>query len=173
MNQNTAATFRAACLQVLSIFDDLESVDIAALDGEATFSRFQNLKGRGLKPRSLQDYRRRFLVAVASYRSYIADPSSWKAPGQERQARSDANGSQRSRAAERDKGTQNSSDGAELVVYPFPVRGGITAQIKLPRDLTTMEARRLVAFIMSLAVDSEAGGFPVLLAGREDRPSRG
>jgi hypothetical protein len=39
------------------------------------------------------------------------------------------------------------------VSYPFPLRPGMLAQISLPADLTKAEAKRLAAFVESLAMD--------------------
>jgi len=40
------------------------------------------------------------------------------------------------------------------VEYPFPIRD-LTAKLILPRDLRLAEAKRLGAFITSLAADAE------------------
>ena len=40
-----------------------------------------------------------------------------------------------------------------LVDYPFPLRRGVRAHLHLPEDLSTDEARRLGAFVATLAVE--------------------
>lgn len=40
-----------------------------------------------------------------------------------------------------------------LVVYPFPLRGDVFAELRLPADLTPDEAERMAAFIKTLAVE--------------------
>jgi hypothetical protein len=160
MNPNTARVLRNACYQVLvAVFEgEWEVADVKTLDPDAVFLRFQNLRGKDLTPRSLQDYRRRLLQALDSYRAYVADPASWKGPGQERPLRAD-----RVRPAERrarvvvpdsaltDAESVQPEDG-NMMVYPFPIRN-MTARLLLPRDLRMSEARRLVSFITSLAID--------------------
>lgn len=40
-----------------------------------------------------------------------------------------------------------------MIEYPFPLRDDLLARLLLPRDLTTDEAKRLVAFVNALAID--------------------
>lgn len=42
---------------------------------------------------------------------------------------------------------------AQEVLYNFPLRDDFTAQLVLPRDLTTEEARRIRTMLITLAVD--------------------
>lgn len=44
------------------------------------------------------------------------------------------------------------------MVYPFPIRGNYRAQLVLPEDLTTLEAKRLSAFIQTLVIDEAPHG---------------
>src|ERR1035437_8735547 len=75
MNPNTAAGFRAACTQVLSVVgDDWEKTDVTALDIENLLIRFQNLRKKDFGPQTLSAYKRRFRTAVASYLEYLQDP---------------------------------------------------------------------------------------------------
>jgi hypothetical protein len=43
-----------------------------------------------------------------------------------------------------------------LVEYPFPIRDGQTATLRLPRDIKSAEVKRISAFMATLAVDYEA-----------------
>lgn len=43
-----------------------------------------------------------------------------------------------------------------LVEYPFPLREGRLAYLRLPMDLKMAEVRRLVSYLNTLAVDAEA-----------------
>lgn len=47
---------------------------------------------------------------------------------------------------------------ATVITYPFPLRDGVLASIDLPADLTGREARRLSAFISSLAIEEPLTG---------------
>jgi len=146
-----------ACSQVLSALDGWEKLDVVALNPDDVFARFRNLKGKKLAPRSLQDYRRRFELALDSYRSYVENPEAWKGPGHEKSVRSETNGTSAARHPNNKK--PESALGAHtsgtLIEYPFPIRD-LTARLSLPRDLKVTEAKRLTAFIMSLAIDSDA-----------------
>jgi hypothetical protein len=171
MNANTARVLRNACLQVLSgVFpNEWETVEISSISSDEIFSRFQNLRGKSLTPRSLQDYRRRFLQALESFGSYVKDPASWKGPGQER-VRNDSGGSERSRIRERGgKPGRMESTGDELIDYPFPL-GEVTAHLFLPRNLRMLDARRLSSFVASLASDWETpNGWPLVAKSVNDR----
>jgi hypothetical protein len=50
------------------------------------------------------------------------------------------------------------SSTAKLVVYPFPVRPDVFAELKLPADLTVDEALRLSAFLKAVALTDSGGG---------------
>jgi hypothetical protein len=51
-----------------------------------------------------------------------------------------------------------SSSTTKLVVYPFPVRPDVFAELKLPADLTVDEALRLSAFLKAVALSEPGGG---------------
>lgn len=156
MNPTTARLMRNASVQVLSALEGWEQLDVMGLDPQDALKRFRNLEGRKLKPRSLQDYRHRFELALDSYRSYVESPEAWKGPGQERPARPETNGTQMVRHTNRKPEIlRSASVNTALVEYPFPIRD-LTAKLSLPRDLKVTEAKRLTAFIMSLAIDSDA-----------------
>lgn len=53
---------------------------------------------------------------------------------------------------------QVTSSAAKLVVYPFPVRPDVFAELKLPADLTLEEANRLSAFLNAVAMADGGGG---------------
>ena len=46
----------------------------------------------------------------------------------------------------------------KLVVYPFPVRPNVFAELKLPADLTVDEASRLCAFLKAISLSDGDGG---------------
>jgi hypothetical protein len=159
MNKNTAAAMKAACVQVLSALDHWEQIDIRELDVEEALRRFQNLRAKKFKQKTLDAYARRFTQAVASYLAYVKDPRAWKPHGRERTARprrvaghvetvdNVIRDNEGARAARPPEGS--------LVEYPFPLRDGLTARLMLPRDLKSVEVKRLTAFMATLAVDFE------------------
>jgi hypothetical protein len=50
-----------------------------------------------------------------------------------------------------------------MIQYPFPIREGVVASLTLPTNLRKTEAKRLAAFLESLAVEeppAPPAGFP-------------
>ena len=154
MNANTAGTLRAACTKVLSIFDNLEAVDVRELDIEDTLRRFKNLRGKDLKPDSIEAYDQRFRQAVKSFLDYVADPGAWKpstrAP--ERNGRAKAKES----AGKGSTGNGAVGTGRGAITYPFPLRDGFVAQLVLPSDLKATDIKRIATFMDTLIVEEAA-----------------
>jgi hypothetical protein len=158
MNDNTAASIGAATRQVLSVVDDWKTLDVRALDVEDVLRRFQNKRSKDFMPRSLTTYRARFVQAVRLFLSYLDDPGAWKPGG--------ASG----RAATRSKKQATKSPDARLPVdresvpvprmsglveYPFPLREGRFAYLRLPVDLTATDVQRLTKYLNTLVMDTD------------------
>jgi hypothetical protein len=159
MNANTAATLRAACSQVLGVLENWETTDVRALDIEDVCVRFQNKRNRDFKPDSLGAYKRRFSQAVRQFLDYANDPSSWRPNVQERAPRrekkSDADVADEVRGPIARASTPSSTTAGGLVEYPFPLREGRFAFLRLPVDLKMVEVRRLTAYLTTIAIDSD------------------
>lgn len=163
MPRASALATRAAVSQILKVDEDWENLDIRQLDVDAVIARFRNLSK--LAPASLATYESRFRSGLESYLAYLDNPASYSPKGRKAAARDD-----KPRSRTRNKGEvralpssvtpsatpQVSSGGARLVVYPFPVRPEVFAELKLPADLTVDEARRLGKFLEAVAL-AEAG----------------
>jgi hypothetical protein len=164
MKSNTANALRAACTQVLGVLDGWEALDVRSLDVEDVYRRFQNKRNKDFKPNSLEAYRRRFAQAVKMFLDYVESPSTWKAPmrdssTKERQTRREQNDTSAERSQDRLSATERvsaTSIQSGLVEYPFPLREGRLAFLKLPIDLKAAEVRRLTAYLNTLAIDNEA-----------------
>lgn len=160
MNQTTARLIENACRQVLKTQDGWETIDVQTLDVDETFRRFVNLSK--LAPRSLRDYKRRFIQGVESFRAFLNDPASWRGPQGEKPRRSELpNGSpaqreprSRSQNGVSHRPVKQDRDDENLIEYPFPIRPGLTASLRLPPDLTASEAKRIGSFIATLAMES-------------------
>ncbi len=159
MNANTASALRAACTQVLSVIDDWEVMDALSFDEVEIFRRFQNKRSMEFKPESLDAYKRRFSQALKLFRDYVNDPASWKARGQTRNGRKKPEPKSKIIPDAGETISASSTPtlgGGGLVEYPFPLRQGRLAYLKLPTDLTLAEVKRLTAYLATLAVDSDA-----------------
>jgi hypothetical protein len=164
MNKNTAGALRIACSEVLSIDPDWETKDVSTLDVEAHLTRFQNLRAKNYKPESLNVYKARFRRALSQFFDYTKDPAAWKPGGQDRPARQNG-GRKRSAAEQRDFIAPLREPSAEFgtegyIEYPFPLREGTIVRLSLPPDLKVSEAKRLSAFVATLAVDGEGADSP-------------
>lgn len=161
VNKNTALGLRSAVQKVLEIEDDWESINVAELDVEDLLHRFENLRATDYKPGSLATYKSRFRKAMGMYLDYLSSPSTWRP---EIRRRSQTRNGESQEVARKAAGTlectigsrsATNTDRATFIEYPFPLRAGCVARFTLPPDLTAAEARRLSAFIASLAVEDE------------------
>lgn len=164
VNANTATGVKAASTQVLGVLDNWESLDVKALDPEDVFKRFMNKRGREFTPASLATYRRRFNFGLTDFLSYAAAPDTWKPNMQDRPARKEKRGvpAEASAATGSDAvdltsepapiGTATTARSG-LVEYPFPLREGRFAYLRLPADLNASDVKRLNAYLAALVID--------------------
>lgn len=160
MNANTAGSLRAAVKEVLQSVepDGWEATDLTKIDLADYCQRFERLSAGRYKPDSVLVYKSRFRNAVAMFLQYLEDPSAWRYKPDRPSAsrpKPPANGSPRggrhaplAHAVGADEAPK-----AATITYPFPVRQGVVASLVLPADLTKPEAKRLAAFIDSVAVE--------------------
>lgn len=168
MNSATAASLKSSCAKVIGVLDDWESTDVRKIDVEDLVLRFQNLHAREFTPSSLETYASRFRKAVQLFNEYVANPAGWRVSGRPKKARSKEDA--------RKNGTSNGSETptpvvsaqtedekpahteTHLISYPFPLRRGLTVKLSLPEDLTSIEAKRLSAFLMTLSSEFTGEG---------------
>ncbi len=162
MNTNTAGALRAASAQVLGVLDGWETLDVRALDVDDVLRRFVNKRSKDFKPDSLETYKRRFTLAVRQFLEYANNPGSWKAPAQERTARRgrertpDSTEPDEPSVATTGRSAVPPAAVSGLVEYPFPLREGRFAYLRLPADLNQGDVRRLTAYLSTLVVDSSS-----------------
>jgi|SRR5215510_7317744 len=160
VNPNTASAKRAACSQVLGAMDDWESLDVSALNVDDVFRRFTNKRSKDFTPASLGTYKSRFQQALTEFLAYLKNPEGWKPRSQER-----APSPRKERpAGASSKNGHGSPDvppiveelpgRAGLVEYPFPLREGRFAYLRLPADLKMADVKRLTAYLTTLAEDA-------------------
>ena len=163
LTAQTARALATACRGVLEVQDDWEELDIETLNIDDAFNRFKNLRSRDFKPRSLRDYESRFRRAVKSYLEYLEDQAAWKYPTRTSTNRVSRRSSQANRPSDPDESlnvTQSADvsgrpPGGDFQEYVYPFRQDVMARLTIPRDATTAEINRLVAWARTLAVDYE------------------
>jgi hypothetical protein len=164
MNAATAASLKSACSKVIKVLDDWETVNVRELDIEHTILRFQNLCAREFTPKSLETYASRFRKAIGLFVEYADNPSTWRVSGKpkkQKNADQRKNGGASGGTAVPTSKLETGQSAQEkaihneghLITYPFPLRRGLTVKVSLPEDLSSTEARRLSAFLMTLAND--------------------
>jgi len=164
----TGSAMRTACREVLSAVEgeDWEAVDLLAIEVEDVLRRFETLRAMKFKSDSLSAYKSRFRKAVEMFAAFRADPSGWRPDLKERTRGGRAEPAARSSGARESEAsealtasptaTARLSSGAShgpMITYPFPLRDSVLASLQLPADLSRKEAKRLGAFIESLALD--------------------
>lgn len=160
MNANTAGGLKAACSRIL---DDLENTDdVRGVDVNTAVVRYNNRNPGALSPNSLAEYQRRVSRAISDFVSWVENPASFKprargASG--KNGRKTENVSSGRAAAHRPDmplpATHAVSPASTSTGLPlsYPLRPDFLAQVVIPRDLTSEEARRLGAFLLTLAAD--------------------
>jgi hypothetical protein len=164
---NTADAYKYACSRVLAIDGpDWMSTDVRGLDVELQMDRYIRLRGASAKPASLTTYRQRVEAAIELYRTFLDNPAGFRSPATKHRSRptsgrpAGVRGADRSEKPETTRRNEERSEraapadpGVNLVTYPFPLRSGVMVYFQLPRDLPASEAKRMCAFLESLAID--------------------
>lgn len=162
VNKNTASGWAVAVarlLEDLSDTDDVRTVDVAT-----AIKRYHNRHPGDLKGTVLKEYERRLTRVLADFQQYTDDPTKYEGRGR---GPSTGNGDA-AKPTKRKSANQSitpvtgslTTAGAAPKLTPvaglsleFPMRIDFLAQVVIPRDMKSDEARRLSRFIMSLAVD--------------------
>lgn len=163
MNRSTAQGIAVACRRVLSVQENWENLDVRILDVDEFLIRFKNLKARDFSPNSLRDYESRFRKAVDSFREYLDDQSGWRFPSRSSSSREPSRARRKKSQSESspaearvDDASRSTGESAgSLQEYTYPFRPDILAKLSIPRDSTSAEINRLVAWARTLAVDYE------------------
>ena len=153
MPKNSAQTMAVSCRRVLEVEQDWENVDVLALDEDELSSKFKTLRASSYKKSSLGDYASRFRNGVRSYRSFLADPDNWRYGSRDKKASTSKPQSRQSHGGDAAPNADQRTAGLQEYVYPF--RKAVLATLTIPRDATSAEIRRLVAWAQTLAVDYE------------------
>ena len=131
IDMSTGRAYRTAVRRILgSSGTALERIDVRSLDVDEAWRHFRTSEAAlTVGPASLPSYRARLHKSVVRYRNWLDHDGDPKA----------------ARVA-----------GDRLIDYPFPVRDGVQASLRLPARLSDSEAARLAAFVQALALRSDA-----------------
>jgi hypothetical protein len=168
INANTGSGMRAACKKILEQVADDD--DVRRIDIQAAVVQYNNRHPGVLSPESLRVYESRARAAIENLVQSITDPTGYKPPakasaqkarrGESKPAKE--GGSKPAPAPAKEEPEHSPPSHQRFVAtdtslaMPFPLRPTFLAQVVIPRDLTKDEARRLSAFIDSLAHDPPA-----------------
>jgi hypothetical protein len=160
--RNTANSLRSAASRVLQDLSPEEDADVRRVDVDLAIRRYNNRYPGTLSPDSLAEYQRRVGSAIREFEKYTDNPTSYSGIGrgvpsgkgdtpEKPRIKRAAPVQDEALALEPKPGTGGATmTGLSL---SFPLRPDFLAQVVLPRDLKTEEAKRLAAFIATVAVD--------------------
>ena len=165
----TASALRTASQKVLAVEEDWATTEVKSLDLDSIVSRFR-IKHRGdMKDQTLNTYEQRFRQTVDMYGKWLAGEP-WQPATRKRTPRAttpsnngSASSTQMSTVQEQPKVEQPPQPG--MITYPFPIRPGMQGKITLPENLSVREAKRIAAFINTLAFEDEPEPQKALTAG--------
>jgi hypothetical protein len=154
----TAQGWRVATAKVLEDLTPAEIEDVRKIEVEATFKGFLNRYPGRLSPASVGEYRRRVGRAIEEFVRWMEDPGSYAFRSPPRAVRSETRRRpEGAPAPSQDLDPPRPSSPAPGrpggIALEYPLRPDLLAQIVVPRDLTVEEARRMGAFLVTLAVD--------------------
>lgn len=161
----TASALRTGCVKVLSVEDDWQDLDLRTANLDNIVSRFRTRHRLDMKERTLDQYEARLRQSVEMYLKWLDGDATWK-PSQRKKAAAsnggNGGGKKAAPAAVRvpaalhpEVPVQPDPPKAGMITYPFPIRPGLRGSIQLPEDLTEREAKRIGAFIATLALEDE------------------
>jgi len=156
----TAQGWRVATSKVLEEVGPPGAEDVRQIDVDATFRAFLNRNPGRLSPASVGEYRRRVSRAIEEFVRWVEDPGSYafrpagRPPKSESRVRSAPESPVERTARPRES---SSAPGPAGIALEYPLRADRSAQVVVPRDLTVDEARRMGAFLVTLAVDFRPG----------------
>lgn len=156
---------KSAAKQVFQKVDgeNFGSVNVIELDVDEYVGRFEVKARSEYKQESLATYRKRFTRAVEYYRAFLRDGSvpQFRAGVGRSKAASAATGSSKKGAQQTGSprletpSPSTPDDGLRLIDYPFPLRTGQLAYLRLPKRLEKADAERIGAFVMTLAFEPQ------------------
>lgn len=160
-NSNTARAMTVAVSKVLSDLSPEEEADVRKIDVTTAVRRHNNKNPNALSPKSLAEYQRRVTVAIREFVQYVDNPTGYTGIGRDLKSGRADNGDRVAAKKRSPRIPLQQSDDQSVPALPtssglslaFPLRPDFLAQVVIPRDLKSDEAKRLAAFIATLALD--------------------
>lgn len=151
---------KSASRQILSTVDGDEygKLDVRDLDVDAYLDRFENMVVGQYKHESVVQYRNRFRRGLSAYLAYLNDKQipSFRATGRKGAAARSATTPKSARTTATPAAAAVPASTADrLIDYPFPLRSGQIAILRLPVVLEKTDAERMGAFIRTLVLDAQ------------------
>jgi hypothetical protein len=157
VNPSTAQGWRVATTKVLTDLSAEERADVRRIDVDATFKQFLNRNPGRLSPASTGEYRRRVGRAIDEFVSWMENPAVYGSRTAAWSARAERRPRPRTQPPVSPSRPAEDRSGEAGVSLSFPVRPGFLAQVVVPADLTVDEARRMGAFLLTLAPEFRPG----------------
>lgn len=157
--ESTGSALRTGCLKVLAEAENPNTLDIRTADLDDLVAEFRQQNARDMKERTLDQYEQRFRQSVEMYRKWLDNDPSWRPKPSQYRLSSPPSGGRVMRETSRGRfvtvrdDTTSLSGSPQLIEYPFPIRIGVRATVRLPEDLTENEARRISDFIQTLVLN--------------------
>jgi hypothetical protein len=156
--------WKSAATRVFTLVEkgkDFSQLDVRELDLEDYVERWGTLAlGTSLKRESVVTYGTRFEKAVTAYREYLEHKRlpSIRRVGTRPRAKAKPAAAPATKTANGNASGGNGHSAPEveissLIDYPFPLRTGQIAHLRLPTKLERADAERLGAFIRTLAFE--------------------
>ena len=154
--------------KVFAVEADPDRIDVRRLDPEDIFGRFETLNRLNYTTESLETYSSRFYRGTSMYLAWLDKRVDWKsanlrAPSKVLAVKSASTGKSSSKPKLRRLPTTQVSNGqlevldsvpsaaTPMVPYDLPLRPGLRVRLVLPEMLTQADAKRVAAFVNSLA----------------------
>jgi hypothetical protein len=155
-SSGAAGPWKSAAKQVFEAVEgeNYGAADVRAIDLDDYLDRFETMERGNYKAESLASYGSRVRRAHEAYLAFLTDgrtPQLRRGP-----QRQDGD---RPRPRVKPQTTPPGPTGsavADLVEYPFPLRSGQLAYVRLPKKLEKADAERIAAFVRTLVFEPMA-----------------
>jgi hypothetical protein len=165
----TAKSIGVSVGKVLAVEADPDAVDVRNHDPDDLFGRFETLNRTNYTTESMNTYRSRFFRAWSMYLAWLDKRADWKSAGLRPPSKAVAvrapNNGKTPKGRPRKPPAEQSRPASDLVEIPgppsavamvpydLPLRPGLRVRLVLPELLTQADAKRIAAFVDSLAFD--------------------